>query len=109
MFPEPRYLQLEEELFPSITLYKELVFDNPLTGFHHEIFERVAYDSLDRSIDLTDSVEHVLKKGKRNSTQSTDSRPTSKFWSSTPSSRIIDSSPTSPSTPTSPSESSFCS
>jgi hypothetical protein len=67
MFPEPRYLQLEEELFPSITLYKELLFHNPFTGFHCEIFERVAYDSLERSIDLTDCLDHVLKKG----TQST--------------------------------------
>lgn len=109
MFPEPRYLQLEEDLFPSLTLYKELLFDNPNTNFHAEIFERVAYDSADRLIDLTESVEHVLKKGTPTPIQSTLTMQTWKFWSSTPSYRIIDSSHTTPSTAPSHSENSFCS
>lgn len=56
MFPEPRYLQLEEELFPSITLYKELIFESQELNFHLEFFERVAYDSVNRAIDLTESL-----------------------------------------------------
>jgi hypothetical protein len=109
MVPEPNYLHLEEDLFPSITLYKELLFDNPRTGFHAEIFERVAYSSRDRSIDLTESLEHVLKKGTPPRTQSTRTNLSFKFWCSTPCCKITDSSPTSPSTPTSRSENSFCS
>lgn len=56
MFPEPRYLQLEEDLFPSITLYKELIFESQELNFHLEFFERVAYDSANRAIDLTESL-----------------------------------------------------
>ena len=102
MFPEPNYLHLEEDLFPSITLYKELLFDNPRTGFHAEIFERVAYSSRDRSIDLTESIEHVLKKGNPAHIQSTPISQIFKYWSLTPWCRITDSWPTSPSTPASP-------
>lgn len=109
MFPEPRYLQLEEELFPSITLYKELLFHNPFTAFHSVIFQRVAYDSLERTIDLTDCLHLVLKKCTYPHTQSTASMLILKYRCSTPSYKITDSSPTSLSTPTSPSDSSSCS
>lgn len=61
MMPKPRYLDLENELCSPITLHKELIFDNPDDHFHLELFERVAYDSEDRVIDLTLPIAHVLR------------------------------------------------
>lgn len=61
MFPEPRFLDLESELYPTLTLSKELVIDNEEDGLHLRLLERLPYDSYQRTIELSEPLTHALR------------------------------------------------
>ena len=60
MRSEPSYLDLDNELYPTLTLCKDIVVDNPHDRFHAELTSRLAYNSHRRHIDLTEPLQDVL-------------------------------------------------
>lgn len=59
----PNFLDIQDELYPEITLHKQLIFENNSDGFSKEVFTRVFYDSFAREIDLTQIINSTLFQG----------------------------------------------
>ena len=53
MDSEPRWLDIEDELYPEIVMMKQIIFENTDSGTLTQMFTEIKYNSFRREIDLT--------------------------------------------------------